>query len=216
MPPVYRSVVVPRHGRIGLVGDPDGATEAWLILHGYGMLAQGILHWFRAAERPGRLLVAPEGLSRFYLEEGGIRRVGASWMTREDRDHEVEDQQRYLDRVVAEMIGAIPRLEVHGFSQGVATAARWVVRAPRPVARLVCWGGAFPHEIDAPALHRAVGGTLVEMVVGARDKRVPPDHVEADAARLTAAGCPTRLRTFDGGHRIDDGVLEALERERPA
>lgn len=85
MPPVHRSLVVPRHARVGLVGDPDSAREAWLILHGYGMLAQGILHWFRAAERPGRLLVAPEGLSRFYLEENGVRRVGASWMTREDR-----------------------------------------------------------------------------------------------------------------------------------
>lgn len=209
--PDYRSIVVPRHGRVGLVGDPATATEAWLILHGYGMLAQGMLHWFEAAERPGRLLVAPEGLSRFYQERHGVRTVGASWMTREDRDHELEDQQGYLDRVVADVIGPVPRLEVHGFSQGVAAASRWVVRGLRPVARLVCWGGTVPPEMDPAALSRALGGAPVEMVVGERDKWVAPEAVEADARRLSEGGCPTRLHRFDGGHRVDNGVLAHLQ-----
>ena len=140
MPPEYRSLVVPRHARIGVVGDQATATEAWLILHGYGMMAQGILHWFEAAERPGRVLVAPEGLSRFYQERNGIRTVGASWMTREDRDHELEDQQGYLDRVVEEVIGQIPRLEVHGFSQGVAVPRR---RVPQSAAFVRALAGVF-------------------------------------------------------------------------
>ncbi len=62
-----------RHARIALAGDPETAKEAWLILHGHGMLAQGILHWFRSAQRPHRLLVAPEALSRFYTEVLGSR-----------------------------------------------------------------------------------------------------------------------------------------------
>ena len=63
--PQFASLVVDRHARIGIVGDLASADEAWILLHGYGMLARGILHWFRAAQRPGRVLIAPEALSRF-------------------------------------------------------------------------------------------------------------------------------------------------------
>lgn len=211
MPPDFRSLVVDRHARIGIVGDLPNATEAWLILHGYGMLAQGILHWFRAAERPGRVLIAPEALSRFYAEEKGIRRVGASWMTREDRENDLADQQAYLDRVVGEFVGSIPRLEVHGFSQGVAAGARWVLRGVRPVARLVCWGGTVPQEIDPATLGPLLGGHPVHFAVGERDHWVAPALVEADAARLREGGCPTVVHHFVGGHRVDNGVLELLE-----
>jgi predicted esterase len=197
---------------VGIVGDPASATEAWLILHGYGMLAQGILHWFRAAERPGRVLIAPEALSRFYLEEKGVRRVGACWMTREDRDNELTDQQGYLDRVVSELIGEIPNLQVHGFSQGVAAAARWVVRGVRPVSRLVCWGGTVPPEIAPENLSQALNRVPVEFAVGDRDRWIAPDLVDADAARLVAGGCPAVVHHFEGGHRVDNGVLELLER----
>lgn len=207
----YHSVEVARHGRIGLVGDPAVATEAWLILHGYGMLARGILHWFEAAERPDRLLVAPEGLSRFYQEHKGMRTVGASWMTREDRDLELADQQAYLDRVVGELIGHIARLEVHGFSQGVAAAARWTVRRVRPVHRLVCWGGTLPEEIDGADLAAATAPEPIHFVVGDRDAWVSPKAVADGVDRLAAAGVSAELHRFSGGHRIDNEVLARLE-----
>lgn len=207
----YRALVVPRHARIGIVGDLETATEAWIILHGFGMLAQGILHWFRQAERPGRVLIAPEGLSRFYLEAKGVRRVGASWMTREDREHELEDLLGYLDRVATGLVDPATRLELHGFSQGVAAAARWMVRGTRPVDRLVCWAGGFPEDVTPEHLLPALGGRPVHLVVGDRDSWVPPEQVLADATRLRAAGVPVVLHRFDGAHRVDDGVLAELE-----
>ena len=215
MAPTYRSLVVPRHARIGIVGDLTTATEAWLILHGYGRLAQGILHWFRHAERQGRVLVAPEGLSRFYQAHKGLRTVGASWMTREDREHEIEDQQGYLDLVAAELLGGIPRLEVHGFSQGVAAAARWTARRTHPVARLVCWGGTLPDELDPAALGAAVAPEPIHFAVGDRDAWVAPRLVEADVEKVRGAGVPVLLHRFSGGHRIDNGVLDALDGQAP-
>lgn len=209
--PRYRSLVVNRHARVGIQGDVETASEAWLILHGYGMLAQGILHWFRSAQRPGRLLVAPEGLSRFYVEEKGVRRVGASWLTREDRENDLADQQAYLDQVVADVVGSIPLLQVHGFSQGVAAAARWVVRGVRPVARLACWGGTTPHEVAPVELQGALSGATVRFVVGDRDAWVAPAAIEADALRLRDGGCPAVVHHFAGGHRVDNSVLELLE-----
>jgi len=194
-----------------MIGDPDTAREAWLILHGYGMLAQGILHWFRAAARPNRVLIAPEGLSRFYIETNGVRRVGASWMTREAREHELLDQLAYLDVVERDIVGSRDRVELHGFSQGVATAARWLVHRPRVVDRMVCWGNTIPIDVEPGRLASAVGEGQVHYVIGRRDVRMAPADVVTDADRLRGLGIPVRLHEFDGGHRIDDGVLTALE-----
>lgn len=208
MPAEYRSLVVSRHARIGVVGDPATAAQAWLILHGYGMLARGILHWFRGAERADRLLIAPEGLSRFYTELSDAKRaVGASWVTREDLANELEDQREYLDRVITELVpGAMP-LHVHGFSQGVSVGARWCVGTERRVARLVCWAGAMPEDVTADGLKRALGAEPLHLVVGNRDSRVPPARIEADAERLGAAGVDVKMHRFEGGHWVDERML---------
>jgi predicted esterase len=209
--PAYRSLVVSRHARVAIVGDPAAAREAWLVLHGHGMLARGILHWFRAAERAGRVLVAPEALSRFYavLTEGK-RVVGASWATREDLANELDDQFAYIDRVVREIIPPGIPLQVHGFSQGVSVGARWCVRSTRQIARLVCWAGILPADVSAVALKRKLGAEPLDLVVGDRDARVLPERVEEDAARLQAAGVEVRLHRFAGGHVVDTEMLQAI------
>ena len=118
-------LTVPRTARYFLLGEPDSADEIWFLLHGYGQLAASFVRWFEPAARPGRLLVAPEGLSRAYFEEQGARRVGASWMTREDREAEMADYVQYLDLLADQLVGELPPtppILVHGFSQGTATA----------------------------------------------------------------------------------------------
>lgn len=209
-PITVESLVVPRHARVALLGDPDTATEAWLVLHGYGMTARGILHWFRSAAAPGRLLVAPEGLSRFYQARRGLRTVGASWMTRDDRDHEIEDQAGYLAAVAERWLTGRRRVEVHGFSQGVATACRWVVGTDSRIDRLVLWAGTVPPDMDLAPLGAVGAREPVRLVTGATDALVPSAQVEADAARLAAAGVRVDLLRWGGGHQVDPGVLATL------
>ncbi|HEY3933720.1 MAG TPA: hypothetical protein VGL65_03810 [Gemmatimonadales bacterium] len=197
-----------RHARVGVIGDPATAREVWLLLHGYGMLARGMLHWFRSAARSERMLIAPEGLSRFYTElSGGKRAVGASWTTREELDHELSDQREYLDQVVAAFVPAGAVLHLHGFSQGVSVATRWSLHAMRPVSRMVCWAGAIPDEVTGAGLRQVLGREPLELVVGDRDTRVPPERVEADASRLRHDGLDVVVHHFAGGHSIDPATL---------
>src|SRR5438477_56805 len=92
-------------------------------------------HRVRADERD---TVAPEGLSRFYLTESPAeRRVGASWMTREDRLHEIDDYVRYLDGVYGNVVPRNARVTALGFSQGTATVCRWAGLGSSRIDRLI-------------------------------------------------------------------------------
>src|SRR5262245_56947888 len=134
------TIEVPRTARYHLRAEGGGpAGEVWFLLHGYGQLASAFLEAAGALARPGRLLVAPEGLSRFYLRRGAGA-VGASWMTREERASEIRDTLRFLDLLserVRETAAPTARLCVLGFSQGGAAAARWAVLGAAPISRSV-------------------------------------------------------------------------------
>src|SRR5690606_29110285 len=94
---------VPRTARyytLGRAGPELG--QVWFVCHGYGQLAARFIRRFRGLDNGRRLIVAPEALSRFYVgDHGGPHgpesRVGATWMTREDRLREIDDYVRYLD-----------------------------------------------------------------------------------------------------------------------
>ena len=80
------------------LGDITHETkQVWFVLHGYGQLAQYFIKKFKAIESSQICIVAPEGLSKFYLESvtsrsaGGSNRVGATWMTRENREVDIEN-----------------------------------------------------------------------------------------------------------------------------
>src|SRR5437868_5466529 len=128
-------------------------AEVWFACHGYGQLAARFLEKLRVLDDGTRYLVAPEGLSRFYLSESPAeRRVGASWMTREDRLAEIADYVQYLDAVYQDVFKQLDRSQVAvhalGYSQGAATVARWAALGRAKVDRLTLWGGEFPPDLD--------------------------------------------------------------------
>lgn len=208
-----------RTGRVAVRGpeDPSAVGALWMALHGYGQLAAPFLEGMRALDDGTRLLVAPEALSRFYdarspLERHAEAAVGASWMTREARLDEIEDQATWLDVVHGAFAARLPAgtpLVVLGFSQGAAAAARWLARGHVRAAHLVCWGAGLPPDVPiGPG--SALGGTRCTLVVGDRDRFVTPAQVEAERARLEAAGFAHRFVTFTGGHRLDDATLRRV------
>lgn len=190
----------------------EAAVDVWFVLHGYGQLAARFLTSFASLDDGRRLLVAPEALSRFYLDPEGREKVGASWMTREDRLAEIDDYVRYLDAVAGEVLGdtahAGRRVTVLGFSQGAATACRWAALGSTRVDRLIVWGGEVPPDLDLAHL-RAVPLSLVH---GGRDEMITPKVVAGLAQRLTEAGVTYRVVSFDGGHELNDEGLIAISR----
>jgi predicted esterase len=198
------------------------STDVWFVLHGYAQLAARMARQLGPLERPGRAFVAPEGLSRFYVTDtarapGASREVGASWMTREDRLAEIADYVAYLDAVYAEVWrprqGPPGRVTVLAFSQGVATACRWLAEGGARVQRVILWAGEVPPDLDLAGRRERLAALALTLVVGRRDPLVTPKVLARDTARLTAYGVPFRVLHYDGGHDLDAELLRRLGRE---
>jgi predicted esterase len=212
-------LTVPRTARYYTLGEPGPpAREIWIACHGYGQLAADFNGRMGALESADRLVVAPEGLSRFYHERarGGSHAtspIGASWMTREDRAAEIADQVAYLDALVdavtARVSPTTPRLAALGFSQGVATVCRWLVHSRVRVDRLVAWGSAIPDDVLGGNLS-VFRNTRIFLVAGSRDEFATPERVSDALTAIHAAGLDVTRLTFNGGHRLDDATLAQL------
>jgi len=70
-------LIVPRSARYFTLGElGPGTRDVWFVCHGYGQLAGRFLRQFEPLMDGTRFVVAPEGLSRFYLESGRSVRAG--------------------------------------------------------------------------------------------------------------------------------------------
>ena len=213
---------VPRTARFACQGGGGKSIEQlWYVLHGYGQSALDFIRPFRVIQSPERMVVAPEALSRFYQAPGNRRHgeedpVGASWMTREDREAEIRDYVRYLDRLQGVVEGgkgltseATSRI-VLGFSQGGHTAARWVFMGGVRPHRLVLWGADLPEDLPLEERGSILRGCGVTFVRGREDPRRDPDREALDEARLEGLAIPVEVRTHGGGHRLSRAVLKEL------
>jgi predicted esterase len=212
LPPIKEHrVVTTRRARYYTIGGGPQLDEAWIVLHGLGQLASVFITYFKSIATPTRLIVAPEALSRHYLDGGsgsGDAKIGATWMTREDRDNEIADYVEFIDSVWRETAMHAPRVTVLGFSQEVATAARWVALGNGRVDRLIAWAGQLPPDVDPAVFTRLAGG--LTMVTGSTDEYAGWIAQGDHEARLVAAGVTPQHLTFDGGHRMDRVTLESL------
>lgn len=216
--PVIHHLPVRRTARYATLGGSDRARSVWYVLHGYRQLADRFIARFADIAAPDRLIVAPEGLNRFYLDDddglkphGPDSPVGATWMTRHDRESEIDDYVAYLDRLDRTLaLGRDVRRVVLGFSQGSATAARWSVLGRRRPRRVVLWGGLLPPDLDAESHARRLRSLAPVLVCGERDASLPPERVEAERARLASFGIDATTVRHAGGHAIDGATLARI------
>ena len=207
------SLIVPRTARIFTLNeDKKDITDIWIVVHGYGQLASYFLRHFEAmaAENPHILVLAPEGLSRYYVE-GFSGRVGASWMTKEDRESEIADQTTYFDSLATHFLAQFPTAKLHllGFSQGIATAWRWLFNGQYDLASLTLWAGQVPQEFPESLLKR-LKNTPINYVYGLQDELIAPHLFEKQYEALKERFPQMKGFTFEGTHTMNKAVLSDL------
>lgn len=212
--PAEHHVRVGRTARYYTAGVASPETdEIWIVCHGYAQLARHFIRSFAPIAGGSRLVVAPEALNRYYADRAPGQsaqdaRVGATWMTREDRDHEIEDYIAYLDAVAARValpVGRDVRTIAFGFSQGAATASRWAARGTARIHDVVLWGAGIAHELTAAGgLFR---GAALTVAIGSEDRQMDEASIAGELADLRSAGIAATLLRYDGGHRVEAAAL---------
>lgn len=201
--------------RVYSLGDARDQHDLWIVCHGYGQLAARFIKEFEPIAVSGRLIVAPEGLHRFYLDPppapAAQRRVGATWMTREDRATDITDYVAYLDRVAQHYAPENNgRVRAFGFSQGAATVFRWAVLGRTQVAELILWAGEVPPDVDMTLAADRLRNTRIVFAHGTADQLVARSVVERHLALLDSAGLSYELREYPGAHSLDSALLTDL------
>jgi predicted esterase len=205
--------------RYSKLGDINEDTEqVWFVVHGYGQLAHYFIRKFAVLENKNTCIIAPEGLSRFYvneLREGGFRdsdRVGATWMTKENRQMDIDNYLSYLDAVYQKEMGTrkIKSITLLGFSQGAATVSRWAVNGNVHFDRLIIWAGVFPGDMNFDKGKELLQSKEIIQVYGTNDPFIDPDRLnELESFNQKLNIHPKRV-AFEGKHEIDEATLRKL------
>ena len=188
----------------------------WIVLHGYGQLADFFIRSFLPITNEETLIIAPEGHSRFYLGENKWKRVGASWMTREERVSEMEDQISMLDQVW-EIIGEKKlsldaKVTLLGFSQGSATAWRWLFKGKIEVDNLIMWAGSGPEDFSPETLDK-LSKTKVWAIFGNKDEYISLEEGKMVVEALKIHIPDIQHFIFPDSHRINTEALLRIAKE---
>lgn len=173
-------------------------------LHGYGQLAKYFIRKFNAVPED-YLIIAPEGMHRFYLE-GTNGKVGASWMTKEAREIDISDNIHWLNALDHEISSKynIKQRILLGFSQGGATAIRWKLNAHHPFNKTIIWASDFPPDME-PKINEFKGDSSNYFVLGEEDEYFSGERQSQIISFFESADF--KIKTFTGRHHIDESIL---------
>lgn len=203
----YQSIDLEIQARYTTIGDENNHDSVWLVTHGYGQLAKYFIRHFHFMENDVKV-IAPEGLHRFYLNNG-TGRVGASWMTKDDREKDIATYINMINRIVDKEVGE-QSLVLLGFSQGAATICRWLAQTDRRIKALILWAGAWPHDVDISFIKSQLKHISIYIVVGDQDEYLGDEGIDKYLKVFDEQNIAYQLIRFDGKHQMHKATLQSL------
>ena len=198
-------IPVAQEQRVDSLGALSESTKhVWVGLHGYGQLVQFFARHFRSLVTEERAFVFPQGPHKFYLN-GVHGRVGASWMTKDQRLVDIANQRIYLGFVFRWIKKQAPKATIHciGFSQGVATIMRCIGHEDVQPSSLLAWAGSWPPDLDKT--NRATLEKLrVKACFGSQDEYITTEkQQEMIGYYLEKYNFEPLVSVYEGGHSFD-------------
>jgi predicted esterase len=186
-------------------GDPEKASHIVYALHGYGQLAEFFIRKFQNLSEK-YFIVAPEGMHRFYLN-GSSGRVGASWMTKEERELDISDNLNWLNLLdqEIELKWQFEKKIILGFSQGGATAARLYYKNNFKFDRLIIWSSAFPPDLKIEEFIEKENLKQNTFLIGNKDEFYSDDQITELIGFYNSKGFQSII--YKGKHEIETEML---------
>lgn len=208
MSSVEAVIEVPSSLRYRLIIPEEPVKHIVYVLHGYGQLVAYFHLKFAGVSLNDTLFVFPEGRHRFYLK-GTSGRVGASWMTREWREEDIRLNVLSLDllhREISQKYDTVEKITVLGFSQGGATAARWLAYGKISCDHFISWASVYPPDL-AIEEHASIAKKCT-FVLGTEDEFFPAPEQETLISDYLSKGI--QIARFEGKHDIHEETLIAI------
>ena len=191
----------------------DTTENIWIVFHGYGQLSKYFIRRFDVLDADKNYIIAPQGLSKFYVDED-YKNVGASWLTKEDKESDLLNQQKYLIKLMDELKSKIDfskiKINLFGFSQGVSAFTRLLINYNMKIDNIIIWAGWVPDEFFN-INKNVLKDTNLFFVVGNKDKYynnpIIKGYIEKFKKTLNKE---IDYFVFDGGHIVDRKVLKKI------
>lgn len=201
---------VTRTAHYATLGTPGPhIKQLWIACHGYGQLSKTFIKRFIPIWDENTLVIAPEGLSRFYW--GGFDGpVVASWMTREDRLDEIADYSNMLQQLYTHYTELCdPNVEIYllGFSQGTATQIRWIMREFPRFNHLILWAGQLPEDLDYQPHLSYFANKQLYFAHGDQDPLITPKRMAIMREIIASSGLSFQEFPYKGVHKVEREAL---------
>ena len=184
----------------------------WIVFHGMGYLSRYFLRPFIELNPNENYFIAPQAPSKYYLKDE-FKYVGASWLTKENTQQEIQNLFSYIDAVAdAENLLKNTELILLGFSQGVSIVTRWMASRKIQCKKLVMYAGSIPNELKAEDFdYLDYSKTEIHIIFGDKDEYLTAKRLKIEkekAERVFQGNAVVTL--FDGIHEIKPEILMGL------
>lgn len=196
-------------GRYFTHGDPEKANHLIIALHGYGQLASYFIRKFNLLPE-SYFIICPEAPHRFY-QENTSGRVGASWMTKEDRLNDIANYISFLDAIYTSFDSnyIFDKTSLVGFSQGGATASRWIGLGCGKFDNFLLWSAVFPPDMPIETIAKFENQRNY-FVIGDQDEFTSLEQALEYHMSLNEAEMNFEFIKFAGNHSINVPLLQSL------
>ena len=206
-----KNISISKKARYFQLGKVSEQTKTiWFVFHGYGMLSQYFIKKFKSLENNQTVIISPEALNRFYIGKN-YERVGASWMTKEDKLDDIDDNIAYLNSLFELTTKNIDlnsiNIHVLGFSQGGATACRWILNSTIKITSLGLWGSDIPIDCLTENNREKWEQFKTTLIVGKKDEFISDKNKKEFAKLLNAYNLDYKLIEYNGTHKIIEELL---------
>lgn len=186
--------------------------NVWFVFHGMGYLSRYFLKYFKSLNPEENFIICPQAPSKYYLKDN-FKHVGASWLTKEDTNQEINNILQYLDSVkesitIPENVNFI----LFGFSQGVSILMRWLTSREINCDKLILYAGGIPNEIKPQQVEFFdFQKTSIQIIYGNSDKYLNEESLKLEGEkRELLFGENAEVINFEGGHEIKLALLQKI------
>ncbi len=189
----------------------DKVKHIIFVFHGYAQNADDFLESLGSLACDEIVIVAPEGLSKFYWKDF-TSNPSSSWMTSLERENEIKDALNYLKilskSIANDSLGIGIQFHALGFSQGAAMASRFVANSTFTFSNLFLYAAQYAHDLDWKQLKKCQSDLHFHLIYGTEDLFISEEKVLKAEAFITEQEFKVNTFSFKGKHKI---VAEAVD-----